>query len=366
MTLLLASVTGSDEAEIALAHGADIVDVPAELAVIRATVLAVGGRKPVSAAIGEVPMQPGAILSAATVMADAGADYVRVRLSEAEGHQDCIPSLAGLARRIKLIGVMFADVGADSALVPLMAKSGFAGAMLATRNDWGHLLDHIDIAALGGMVESIRSRGMIAGLAGSLEAPDIPRLLLLAPDILGVDAAAVDVVRALIPEDPRRRAQDRPAKVDHRLLTARGHDACKDEPTDGIFVHDFVLPVRIGSYAHERDKPQNVRFNVDVQVLRPEHAPADMRDVFSYDLITDSIRMIAVREHIALVEMLAERVAALVLAHPRVMSVIVRVEKLDVGPGSVGVEIVRERPAEPAKVHQLFPLAAETDPKAAR
>jgi hypothetical protein len=31
------------------------------------------------------------------------------------------------------------------------------------------------------------------------------------------------------------------------------------------------------------------------------------------------------------------------------------VEKLDVGPGAVGAEITRERPAEVAKVHHLFP-----------
>jgi dihydroneopterin aldolase len=43
----------------------------------------------------------------------------------------------------------------------------------------------------------------------------------------------------------------------------------------------------------------------------------------------------------------------------------VRVEKLDVGPGAVGVEVVRERPAEAVKVHHLFPVAAvESDPKA--
>jgi dihydroneopterin aldolase len=80
-----------------------------------------------------------------------------------------------------------------------------------------------------------------------------------------------------------------------------------------------------------------------------------MNDVFSYDLITDAIRVIVAQEHIALVETLAERIAASVLTHPRVASVTVRIEKLEIGPGSVGVEIVRERPAE-AKVH-LFSAA---------
>jgi hypothetical protein len=41
----------------------------------------------------------------------------------------------------------------------------------------------------------------------------------------------------------------------------------------------------------------------------------------------------------------------------------VAVEKLDVGPGAVGVEIVRKRSAESAKVRALH--APEGDPKAA-
>jgi hypothetical protein len=66
------------------------------------------------------------------------------------------------------------------------------------------------------------------------------------------------------------------------------------------------------------------------------------------------------------VEELAERVAALVLAHPRVARVVVRVEKLDIRPGSVGVEITRERVAESSEVRHLFPgPVAWSEPKRA-
>ena len=152
------------------------------------------------------------------------------------------------------------------------------------------------------------------------------------------------------------------AKVDYRLLAARGYSV---DPTGGdaaatdrIFVRDFVVPARIGAYARERERPQNVRFNIDVKVRRVGHSVEDMRDVFSYDVITDGIRIIVAQEHIAFLETLAERVADLVLRHPRVVNVTVRVEKLDVGPGGVGVEIVRERPADVAAVRQLYPAAA--------
>jgi (5-formylfuran-3-yl)methyl phosphate synthase len=83
-----------------------------------------------------------------------------------------------------------------------------------------------------------------------------------------------------------------------------------------------------------------------------------MWHVLSYDVIMDAIRLVVVREHIVLVEALAERIAESLLAHPRVVSVTVRVEKLDLGPGSVGVEITRQRQSEVADVYQLYPTAA--------
>jgi FolB domain-containing protein len=394
MTLMLASVTGAEEAEIAVRHGADIIDVKdvgrasgsVAPALVRATADAVGRRRPISAVVGEPGMQPAALAQAAASVADAGASYVKVSLFPQPAQEDCVRALSALARRVDLVGVIFADHEPNGALIALMAQNGFAGAMVDTaRKDSGRLLDHMDIAAIGNFVDRARSHGLMAGLAGSLEPPDIPRLLVLAPDVLGfrralcaggdrtsgLDADALDTVRALIPADSRT-AHAGPAavgKIDYRLLAARGYslDARKDDTeADRIFVRDFVLAVRIGAYAHEREKPQNVRFNVDVRVRRADHMAENIRDVFSYDLITDSIRMIVAQEHIALVEMLAERIAAVILTHNRVTSVSVRVEKLEVGPGGAGVEIVRHRASEMAKVHQLYPaVGAEANPKVA-
>jgi FolB domain-containing protein len=392
MALLLASVTGPDEAALVLAGGADIIDLkdaargalgalPPE--VVRATVAAVGGRRPVSAVTGDLPMEPDVITDAVARNAGTGVDYVKVGLFPGPKRPECIRALASLARDTKIVGVMFADRGADNGLLALMAEAGFAGAMLDTAGKGaGRLLDHMDVPALRLFIAACRERGLMAGLAGSLEPPDVPRLLLLEPDYLGfrgalcvgrdrtarIDPQAIAVIRELIPFDARSAAQDDPAvaRVDYRLLAARGYSVEPDEAqaTDHIFVRDFVLPASVGAYAREREKPQNVRFNIDVKVRRTGHDVEDMRDVFSYDVITDGIRIIVAQEHIAFLETLAERVAALVLEHPRAVSVTVRVEKLDVGPGGVGVEIVRERPADVAKVHHLYP-AATRQPKAA-
>lgn len=400
MTLLLASVTDAREAEIAVRHGADIIDVKdvrsgfgaADPAVVAATVDAVGRRLLVSAVTGSPDMDPEAARRAVGAMADAGAGYIKIGLYPDPKRRDCISALSALAGRARLIGVMFADHGSDGALVALMAENGFCGVMIDTlQKGGGRLFDHMDIAAIGHFTDAAHSRGLMAGLAGSLEAPDIPRLLLAAPDVLGFRRAlcagenrnaplsgeAIDLVRGLIPQDlipkdlRRVDAGGSPSpKLDYRLLAARGYSLEPKDDADGdrIFLHDFILPVRVGAYAHERGRMQNVRFNVDVRVRRAEHLAEDMRDVVSYDLIADSIRIIAAQEHIDLVETLAERIAALILTRPRVMSATVRVEKLEVGPGAAGIEIVRHRPNEVAKVHHLYPsavAATASDPKVA-
>jgi FolB domain-containing protein len=392
MTLMLASVTGPEEAEVAVLQGADIVDLKdvgvgfgtVATEVVRATVAAVARRRPVSAVVGETAA-PERIAGIAADLTDAGASYVKVGLSPDLRRGDCIRALAPLARGTKVIGVMFADHGADNSLIALMAQSSFAGVMLDTAHKTGkRLLDHMDVTELSHFVDAAHAHGLIAGLAGSLETPDIPRLLLLAPDVLGfrralcvdhdrnarIDPDAVAAVRSLIPADSLklRHGGEAAPKVDYRVLAARGYsvDSNKGEAaTDRIFVRDFDLPVSVGAYLHERTKPQKVRFNIEARIYRADRVAEDMRDVFSYDLITDSVRMVVAQEHIALMETLAERIAALILTYPRVASITVRVEKLDVGPGAVGVEIMRERPVEVAKVHHLYPAAGLGNPKAA-
>jgi len=385
MTLMLASVTGTAEAELALAHGADIVDLKdpgrgalgaLDAAVVHEVVAAVAGRRPTSAVTGDLPMQPDVLLAAAQEAAATGVDYVKVGLFPGEARADCIRALASLARHTRIVGVMFADRAPDLDLVPLMHEAGFAGAMLDTAGKGaGRLLAHADAAALGAFVRMCRAHELMTGLAGSLEAPDVPRLLLLSPDFLGfrgalcdahvrtrgLDAAAFDVIRGLIPRERGHSAEPGDAHGTHYWqLAARNIpiERTAGEGGDRIFVEDLVLPVRIGAYDSEKQAPQKVRFTVVADIARGTQPAQDMRDVVSYDVITDGIRLIVGAGHIVLVETLAERIANFVLAHVRVQRVTVKVEKLEVSAGRVGVEITRQRPAEEAKIYQLYPSAA--------
>jgi len=367
MTRMLASVTGVGEAEIAISGGADIIDLKDPKAgalgavateTIRQTVASVAGRRATSAVCGDLPMVPDTIRVKAEEIAATGVDYVKIGFFPSAGAEACAKAVAQLAPRTKLIAVLFADLVPDFELLPVFAKHGFHGAMVDTAHKAkGRLLDHLPPERIPAFVNRARSLGLVIGLSGSLEAPDIPRLLPFAPDFLGfrgalcdqaqrtgpIDAEAVGQIRALIPEE---REAGSSGRVDYRLLAARGYSPGSVDPalgTDRIFVRDFVLPVQIGAYSFEHGHTQKVRFDVAADVLRVTSNPEDMRHVFSYDVIMDGIRTIVARGHVQLSEALAEQVAAHVLEDPRVMRVTVRVEKQELGPGGVGVEIERRR-----------------------
>ncbi|HKM61692.1 MAG TPA: (5-formylfuran-3-yl)methyl phosphate synthase [Acidisphaera sp.] len=341
MTLFLASVATLEDAAIALDGGVDIIEVagPSDPERVRAFVGAVGHVRPVCAIVDDELSEPAASLAAAQAMADAGADYIKV----AAASEASVRELAPIAAEHRLIAVMFADRDPDFGLLPVLRESGFAGATLDTaRGSATRLLDAMDVTTLAEFVGACRAHGLSAGLAGGLEAPDIPRLLRLEPDVLGfhsaltrgthttVDPRAVRTIRGLIPRptdlpDPPPPYGDEP-------------DEC-----DTVFVRDLVLPVSIGAYAGERAATQRVGFAVDVQ-LAPLRRPAHgLRDVLSYDIIIDGIRLLIAEGHVALIETLAERIAAMLLAYPRVVRVTVRLEKLDRGNGVAGTRIVRRR-----------------------
>src|SRR5258707_15671292 len=89
MSLMLASVTGPEEAEIAVRQGADIVDLKDVGAgfgtvtpeVVRATVAAVGRRRPVSAVVGEHAADVERIAAPPRAPGGGGASYVKIGLS---------------------------------------------------------------------------------------------------------------------------------------------------------------------------------------------------------------------------------------------------------------------------------------------
>jgi 7,8-dihydroneopterin aldolase/epimerase/oxygenase len=132
-------------------------------------------------------------------------------------------------------------------------------------------------------------------------------------------------------------SSDRPEPSDRRIADAQ-------RGLRHVFVRDLELDAAIGVWRHEHGRRQPIRINLDLGVVQDATAPEDALDaVVDYQRLVDQVKAIVEREHLKLVETLAERIAAACFEDPRVVSARIRVEKLTAIPEavSVGVEIER-------------------------
>ncbi|RVA02684.1 dihydroneopterin aldolase, partial [Mesorhizobium sp. M7A.F.Ca.US.002.01.1.1] len=141
MTRMLASVTGIEEAEIALSGGVDIVDLKdpkagalgaVSMETMLRTISFIAGRAPVSAVCGDLPMEPETIRIKAEEIAATGVDYVKIGFFPSANISACAQALEPLAARTKLIAVLFADLAPDFELLPMFARHRFHGVMVDT------------------------------------------------------------------------------------------------------------------------------------------------------------------------------------------------------------------------------------------
>jgi uncharacterized protein (UPF0264 family) len=199
MPELLASVASLEEAALALALGADILDLKQPrsgalgawpLDQVAEAVAQFGGRRPISATIGDLPLLPERVLPAVEATGSTGVDYVKIGFFTGGDAHACLAALEPLAAHTRLVAVLMADQGLDLGLLPFLAGAGFAGAMLDTAEKRaGSLRAHRSDATLAGFVATARLNGLLSGLAGSLGLADIPPLAALGPDYLGFRGA---------------------------------------------------------------------------------------------------------------------------------------------------------------------------------
>ncbi len=121
-------------------------------------------------------------------------------------------------------------------------------------------------------------------------------------------------------------------------------EASAKVPCDRISLRDYVVEVEIGAFQAERGHLQRIRFNIVVEVApMVGEIDDDVDRILSYDRVIEAISAELRAERINLLETLAARVAERILREPQALRVFVRIEKLDRGPFSLGVEIVRAK-----------------------
>ena len=113
-----------------------------------------------------------------------------------------------------------------------------------------------------------------------------------------------------------------------------------------LLLGNYIRQAEIGAFDEERGVEQTLRFNLSVETTAPD-APGgdDVDGILSYDTLVQTIDAVLAGERLDLLETLAERICDRLLDRDRISQVHLRIEKLDRGPFSLGIEIERSRPA---------------------
>lgn len=193
---LLVSVRDADEAHAALAGGADLIDIKepangplgrADDTVIAEVVRAVAGRVPVSAALGELHVNPD--------VPPTPLDYVKWGLAGWKD-RDWRTVLDATPRHAVVVAYADYEEVAGAHLVQLItyAQTRPAPAFLfdTAIKDGRTLLDHLSVGIVGDLVGILQSFGVPVALAGSLGPDEIACLAGVRPTWFAVRGAVCD------------------------------------------------------------------------------------------------------------------------------------------------------------------------------
>jgi len=212
---LLISVRDAAEAAVALAGGADLIDVKeprrgslgaADASVVASVVACVAERVPVSAALGELDSFSTTGRRHSLAQLPAGVAFAKAGLAGCRARPDWQSqwqaAMAGLAVATRPVAVVYGDWPVAAAPPPdevLAAAVALACPALLV-DTWdksrGTLLDHWPPEPLARFVEQVRRRGLAVVLAGSLSAgPALAAAVRLGPDLVAVRGAVCDAGR---------------------------------------------------------------------------------------------------------------------------------------------------------------------------
>ena len=199
MTQLLVSVKNLEEAKIALAADVDIIDlknpVDGALGALDAEVILqivkyVAGRKPVSATIGNLPMEHKTITQKIQQTEKLGVDMIKVGFLNSPTAVDCIVAISQAQFKTKIVGVLFADQSPNFDLIAHFSAANFYGVMLDTQEkSTKNLFDFLPKNTIKSFVKTAKSASLFAGLAGKLSLDSFNISLNFVPNFVGVRTA---------------------------------------------------------------------------------------------------------------------------------------------------------------------------------
>ena len=205
---LLISVAGPADARAALLGGADVIDAkdprhgalgPVTLHRLAAIRAAVGGARPLSAALGDAADED-AIARTVAAAASLGLAFVKVGFAgvtrEARARRLAVAAQRAAADvGTRLVLVAYADWRRAQSLAPaqvltVAAGAGAAGVLLDTANKGAPLFTLESPTCVAAWIAAAHAAGLFAALAGGLCGPEFARARALRADLVGVRGAA--------------------------------------------------------------------------------------------------------------------------------------------------------------------------------
>lgn len=206
-TRLLVSVRDASEARDAVAAGADLVDLkeprrgslgPVDPHVARAVVAELAGRVPLSLALGEL-LDTASPTSGEAMAVPPGVAFAKLGLARCAGRADWPEQLGGAVSRLPAgtsgVAVVYADARQAQSpksqqIIAHAARIDCRAVLVDTcHKGAGGLLSHWSLTACAEFIDQVHGAGLLAVVAGSLDAAAIARLLPLSPDYVAVRGA---------------------------------------------------------------------------------------------------------------------------------------------------------------------------------
>ena len=116
-----------------------------------------------------------------------------------------------------------------------------------------------------------------------------------------------------------------------------------------ILIKDLTLDLKLGYYEFEKDKPQKVKFTleIDYRDKNPTN-DKDLKSIVNYDKIVKLIKKLVKNKHYNFLETLAEDVFDELFKDKRIDKITLQIEKLEIMKdcSSVGIQISKKRSHE--------------------
>ena len=113
-----------------------------------------------------------------------------------------------------------------------------------------------------------------------------------------------------------------------------------------ILIKDLTLDLKLGYYDFEKDKPQKVKFTleIDYRDKKPTN-DKDLKSIVNYDKIVKLIKKLVKNKHYNFLETLAENVFNELFKDKRIDKISLQIEKLEIMKdcSAVGIQISKKR-----------------------